>query len=153
MSVIDEILAHNESYAEQFTKGLLPMPPAKKLAAVVCMDARLETGALLRLVEGDAHVIRNAGGVVTDDVVRSLTISQRLLGTREIILLHHTDCGLQQVTEDAFKAELEEELLLGDRSSSCSTYYLPTIACPCRKASNMPVRCANRSWPCWVRSC
>jgi carbonic anhydrase len=106
MSVIDEILAHNEAYANQFDKGSLPMPPAKKLAAVVCMDARLETGALLKLVEGDAHVIRNAGGVVTDDVIRSLTISQRLLGTREIMLIHHTDCGMLTFTDDDLKQQI-----------------------------------------------
>ncbi len=109
MSVIDEILAHNESYAEQFAKGLLPMPPAKKLAAVVCMDARLETGALLKLVEGDAHVIRNAGGVVTDDVIRSLTISQRLLGTCEIMLIHHTDCGMLTFTDDDLKQQILDD--------------------------------------------
>ena len=110
MSVIDEILAHNEAYANQFTKGSLPMPPAKRLAAVVCMDARLETGALLALVEGDAHVIRNAGGVVTDDVIRSLTLSQRYLGTREVVVISHTDCGLSKVAESAFRAELLAEL-------------------------------------------
>lgn len=109
MSVIDEILAHNEAYANQFTKGHLPMPPAKQLAAVVCMDARLETGALLKLVEGDAHVIRNAGGVVTDDVIRSLTISQRLLGTREIMLIHHTDCGMLTFTDDDLKRQILED--------------------------------------------
>jgi carbonic anhydrase len=109
MSVIDEILEHNEAYASRFDKGHLPMPPAKKLAAVVCMDARLETGALLALVEGDAHVIRNAGGVVTDDVIRSLTISQRLLGTREIMLIHHTDCGMLTFTDDALKQQILED--------------------------------------------
>jgi carbonic anhydrase len=110
MSVIDEILAHNEAYANQFTKGSLPMPPAKQLAAVVCMDARLETGALLALVEGDAHVIRNAGGVVTDDVIRSLTISQRLLGTREIMLIHHTDCGMLTFTDDELKQQIFDDI-------------------------------------------
>jgi carbonic anhydrase len=109
MSVIDEILTHNEAYAERFDKGHLPMPPAKQLAAVVCMDARLETGALLALVEGDAHVIRNAGGVVTDDVIRSLTISQRLLGTREIMLIHHTDCGMLTFTDDQVKQQILED--------------------------------------------
>ena len=109
MSVIDEILAHNEAYADQFTKGSLPMPPAKQLAAVVCMDARLETGALLRLVEGDAHVIRNAGGVVTDDVIRSLTISQRLLGTREIMLIHHTDCGMLTFKDEDLKQQILDD--------------------------------------------
>lgn len=110
MSVIDEILAHNEAYARQFTKGSLPMPPVKQLAAVVCMDARLETGALLALVEGDAHVIRNAGGVVTDDVIRSLTISQRLLGTREIMLIHHTDCGMLTFRDDELKQQIFEDV-------------------------------------------
>ena len=109
MSVIDEILAHNEAYAERFDKGSLPMPPAKKLAAVVCMDARLETGALLALVEGDAHVIRNAWGVVTEDVIRSLTISQRLLGTREIMLIHHTDCGMLTFSDDDLKKQILED--------------------------------------------
>ena len=85
------------------------MPPAKKLAVVACMDARLETGVLLKLVEGDAHVIRNAGGVVTDDVIRSLTISQRLLGTREIMLIHHTDCGMVTFTDDGLKQQILEE--------------------------------------------
>ena len=82
------------------------MPPAKKLAVVACMDARLETGVLLKLVEGDAHVIRNAGGVVTDDVIRSLTISQRLLGTREIMLIHHTNCGMVTFTDDELKQQI-----------------------------------------------
>jgi len=109
MSVIDEILEHNEDFANQFTRGSLPMPPAKKLAVVACMDARLETGVLLKLVEGDAHVIRNAGGVVTDDVIRSLTISQRLLGTREIMLIHHTDCGMLTFTDDDLKQKIEDD--------------------------------------------
>ncbi len=109
MSVIDEFLANNEAYAGQFTKGSLPMPPAKQIAAVVCMDARLETGALLGLVEGDAHVIRNAGGVVTDDVIRSLTISQRLLGTSEIMLIHHTDCGMLAFTDADLKQQILDE--------------------------------------------
>jgi carbonic anhydrase len=109
MSVIDEILEHNEDYIEQFSKGSLSMPPAKKLAVVVCMDARLETGVLLKLVEGDAHVIRNAGGVVTDDVIRSLTISQRLLGTREIMLIHHTDCGMLTFTDEELKRQIQDE--------------------------------------------
>jgi len=109
MSVIDEFLANNEVYAGTFTKGALPMPPAKQVAIVACMDARLETGALLRLVEGDAHVIRNAGGVVTDDVIRSLTISQRLLGTREIMLIHHTDCGMLTFTDADLKQQILDE--------------------------------------------
>ncbi len=109
MSAIDEFLANNEAYAGQFTKGSLPMPPAKQIAVVVCMDARLETGALLGLIEGDAHVIRNAGGVVTDDVIRSLTISQRLLGTREIMLIHHTDCGMLTFTDADLKQQILDE--------------------------------------------
>ena len=107
MSAIDEFLSNNQSYANKFSKGSLPMPPAKQIAAVVCMDARLETGALLGLAEGDAHVIRNAGGVVTDDVIRSLTISQRLSGTREVMLIHHTDCGMLTFTD----ADLKKQIL------------------------------------------
>jgi carbonic anhydrase len=109
MSVINEFLANNEVYVGKFTKGSLPMPPAKQIAIVVCMDARLETGALLKLAEGDAHVIRNAGGVVTDDVIRSLTISQRLLGTREIMLIHHTDCGMLTFKDDDLKQQILDE--------------------------------------------
>lgn len=109
MSVIDQFLANNEVYADTFTKGALPMPPAKQIAIVACMDARLETGALLRLVEGDAHVIRNAGGVVTDDVIRSLTISQKLLGTREVMLIHHTDCGMLTFKDDDLKQQILDE--------------------------------------------
>ena len=109
MSVIDEFLSNNETYASQFSKGSLPMPPAKQIALVVCMDARLETGALLGLAEGDAHVIRNAGGVVTDDVIRSLTISQRLLGTREIMLVHHTTCGILTFNDADLKQQISED--------------------------------------------
>ena len=94
MSVTDELLANNQRYAETFS-GPLPMPPARALAVIACMDARLNVYAILGLAEGEAHVIRNAGGVVTDDEIRSLAISQRLLGTREIILIHHTDCGVK----------------------------------------------------------
>ncbi len=109
MSAIDDFLANNDDYSRNFSKGELALPPAKQIAAVVCMDARLETGALLGLNEGDAHVIRNAGGVVTDDVIRSLTISQRLLGTREIMLIHHTDCGMLTFKDDDVKAQIAEE--------------------------------------------
>ncbi len=110
MSAIDEFLSNNQDYAKSFSKGSLPMPPAKQIAAVVCMDARLETGALLGLTEGDAHVIRNAGGVVTDDVIRSLTISQRLLGTREIMLIHHTDCGMLTFTDADLKQQIHDDI-------------------------------------------
>ncbi|MHA7817655.1 MAG: beta-class carbonic anhydrase [Pseudohaliea sp.] len=109
MSATDEFLAANARYAESFDKGDKPMPPARQVAVVACMDARIETGRLLGLEEGDAHVIRNAGGVVTDDVIRSLAISQRLLGTREIVLIHHTDCGMLTFRDDAVKADIEAD--------------------------------------------
>ena len=109
MSVTDELLKNNETYAASF-KGGLPMPPAKKVAVVACMDARLHVSKILGLKEGDAHVIRNAGGVVSQDVIRSLTISQRLLGTEEIILIHHTDCGMLTFKDDEFRASIEDEI-------------------------------------------
>jgi carbonic anhydrase len=109
MSAIDTYLDNNAKYSADFSKGNLPMPPARKIAIVACMDARLETGALLGLENGDAHVIRNAGGVITDDVIRSLTISQRLLGTREIMLIHHTDCGMLTFTDAELKEAIQKE--------------------------------------------
>src|SRR3954465_428826 len=109
MSVTDDLLRNNEAYAEGFGKGALPLPPAKKIAVLACMDARIIVSRILGLEEGDAHVIRNAGGVVTDDEIRSLAISQRLLGTEEIILIHHTDCGMLTFTDDEFKASIQEE--------------------------------------------
>jgi carbonic anhydrase len=109
MSTTDELLANNEAYASSFDKGDLPLPPGKKLAVVACMDARLNVDGILGLHEGDAHVIRNAGGVVTDDEIRSLAISQRLLGTEEIILIHHTDCGMLTFTDDEFKKSIQDE--------------------------------------------
>src|SRR3954465_9097052 len=109
MSNTDEILRNNEAYAGSFEKGDLPLPPAKKLAVVACMDARIIVSRILGLEEGEAHVIRNAGGVVTDDEIRSLAISQRLLGTEEIILIHHTDCGMLTFTDDEFKASIQDE--------------------------------------------
>src|SRR3712207_2472445 len=108
MSVTDEFLNANQAYAEGFS-GPMPLPPSRQVAVVACMDARLEVYRVLGLKEGEAHVIRNAGGVVTDDVVRSLTISQRLLGTREVVLIHHTDCGMLTFTDDAFKADIQAE--------------------------------------------
>ena len=102
MSVTDSLLTNNEAYAAQFS-GPLPLPPAQHLAVLACMDARIDVHRVLGLAEGDAHVIRNAGGVVTEDGIRSLAISQRLLGTTEIILIHHTDCGMLTFTEDGFK--------------------------------------------------
>lgn len=110
MSVTDELLRSNEAYARSFTKGNLPLPPSKQVAVVACMDARLDVHKILGLQEGDAHVIRNAGGVVTDDAIRSLVISQRLLGTREVILVHHTDCGMMTFTDDQVKRQIEEEV-------------------------------------------
>ena len=109
MSSTDDLLANNESYVASFDKGDLPLPPARKVAVVACMDARLNVYGMLGLTEGDAHVIRNAGGVVTDDAIRSLAISQRLLGTEEIILIHHTDCGMLTFTDDEFKAAIEKD--------------------------------------------
>ena len=109
MSATDGFLAKNARYAEQALRRQTPSPPGKQTAIVVCMDARLETGRMLGLAEGDAHVIRNAGGVVTDDVLRSLIISQRLLGTREVILIHHTDCGMLTFKDDDLKASIEAD--------------------------------------------
>ena len=108
MSVTDEYLANNARYAETFT-GPLPMPPSQHAAVVACMDARMNVYAILGLGDGEAHVIRNAGGVVTEDEIRSLAISQRLLGTREIILIHHTDCGMLTFTDDEFKRSIQDE--------------------------------------------
>jgi carbonic anhydrase len=110
MSVTDELLRNNEAYAESFDKGDLPLPPARGVAVVACMDARLDVHKILGLQEGDAHVIRNAGGVITDDEIRSLAISQRLLGTREIILIHHTDCGMLTFTDEELKQQIHEEV-------------------------------------------
>jgi len=109
MSVTDDLLNNARAYAAAFDKGDLPMPPARHIAIVACMDARLNPYGLLGLSEGDAHVIRNAGGVITEDEIRSLVISQRLLGTREIVLIHHTDCGMLTFTDDEFKAQIEAD--------------------------------------------
>jgi carbonic anhydrase len=108
MSATEQYLANNVRYVETFS-GPLPMPPAAHLAVVACMDARLNVYGMLGLSEGEAHVIRNAGGVVTDDQIRSLAISQRLLGTKEIVLIHHTDCGMLTFTDDAFKRSIQDE--------------------------------------------
>jgi carbonic anhydrase len=108
MTATDQLLANNETYAAAF-QGPLPLPPGRGVAVVACMDARLNVYGILGLAEGEAHVIRNAGGVITDDEIRSLTISQRLLGTREIILIHHTDCGMLTFTDDDFKASIQKE--------------------------------------------
>ena len=109
MSLVDALLENNARYVATFEAGGQPRVPRLSLAVVACMDARLNTYAIMGLREGDAHLIRNAGGVVTDDVIRSLTISQRRLGTREIMLVHHTDCGLLTFTDDELKAEIQAE--------------------------------------------
>jgi carbonic anhydrase len=108
-TLTDTILDNNAAYVATFDKGDLPLPPARKLAVVACMDARVDPAKVLGLNEGDAHVIRNAGGVVSDDALRSLAISQNLLGTEEIILIHHTDCGMLTFTDDEFARKLEQE--------------------------------------------
>ena len=107
--MIDDLLQNNSRYAENFDKGDLPLPPGRKLAVVACMDARMDPHRILGLEEGDAHVIRNAGGVVSDDVLRSLVISQRLLDTREIVLIHHTDCGMLTFRDDDVKDSIESD--------------------------------------------
>ena len=109
MTVIDQLVQNADSYSEGFDRGDLPLPPAKRVAVVACMDARLNPYGLLGLAEGDAHVIRNAGGVITDDEIRSLSISQRLLGTEEIMLIHHTDCGMLTFRDDDFRREVQHD--------------------------------------------
>ena len=109
MTVTDELVQNAGRYAEDFDRGDLPLPPARKVAIVACMDARLDPYALLGLTEGDAHVIRNAGGAVTDDAIRSLAISQRLLGTEAIVLIHHTDCGMLTFGDEEFRGAVESE--------------------------------------------
>jgi carbonic anhydrase len=109
MSVTDELLSNNANYVASFSKGTLPMPPGKHVAVLACMDARLNVYGMLGLQEGEAHVIRNAGGIATDDAIRSLVISQRLLGTKEIILIHHTDCGMLTFTDDAVKRQIQAD--------------------------------------------
>ncbi|MYY13330.1 carbonic anhydrase [Streptomyces sp. SID4919] len=109
MTVTDEFLGNNETYAESFS-GPLTLPPKRRVAVVACMDARLDIFSILGLREGDAHIIRNAGGAITEDAVRSLVISQRLLGTRHILLIHHTDCGMLTFTDDEFKADIQRDV-------------------------------------------
>ncbi|MBX6764436.1 MAG: carbonic anhydrase [Rubrobacteraceae bacterium] len=109
MSVIDELLQNNERYAREFDKGDLPAPPSRRVAIVACMDARLDIHRILGLEEGEAHVIRNAGGVITEDAIRSLLISQRMLGTEEVMLIHHTGCGMTSFRDDEARAEIERE--------------------------------------------
>lgn len=108
MSVTDQYLANNAAYAESF-EGPRPLPPSKHVAVIACMDARLDVNRMLGINEGEAHVMRNAGGIVTEDVIRSLAISQRLLGTKEVILIHHTDCGMEKFTDKEFEAAIESD--------------------------------------------
>jgi carbonic anhydrase len=108
MSVIDELVANNEGFATSLPAKHLDVRPSRQLAIVTCMDSRLDVFAALGLHDGEAHVLRNAGGVITDDVIRSLAVSQRRLGTREVMLIHHTDCGMQKLTDDGFRAELQD---------------------------------------------
>lgn len=110
MSMTDRLLENATKYREAFDKGDLPLPGAMKVAVVTCMDARLNPQALLGLDQGDGHVIRNAGGVVTDDAIRSLAISQRLLGTEEIVLIHHTDCGMLTFSDDDFRRQMQDDV-------------------------------------------
>jgi carbonic anhydrase len=108
VDTIDELIANNRAFAESLPDGHLDVHPSRRLAIVTCMDSRLDVFAALGLNDGEAHVLRNAGGVITDDVIRSLAVSQRRLGTREVMLIHHTDCGMQSLTDDGFRAELQE---------------------------------------------
>jgi carbonic anhydrase len=107
---VDDLVENNRRFSEAFTDRELQVRPTRNMAVVTCMDSRMDVFALLGLGNGEAHIIRNAGGVITDDVIRSLCLSQRYLGTREVVLIHHTNCGLQLVTEDGLKSELEAEL-------------------------------------------
>ena len=155
MSVTEEYLANNAEYARTF-KGPLPMPPSKHVAVVACMDARLDVYRILGLGEGEAHVIRNAGGVVTDDVIRSLAISQRLLGTPEIVLIHHTDCGMLTFTDDDFKRSIQDETgqaAVGRRGVPRCGRGCPAVAAPDREqpvrhqarvAARLRLRCRHR---------
>ena len=134
MSVTDELLQNNAAYAASFDKGDLPLPPAKKVAVLACMDARISPYGVLGLKEGDAHVIRNAGGVATDDAIRSLAISQRLLGTEEIVLIHHSDCGMLDVfrrpVQKADPGRGRDQAPLGSRGLRGSRRGCPPIGCP-----------------------
>jgi carbonic anhydrase len=109
VSVIDQLLAQNQGFADSQPERHLDVRPSRRLAVVTCMDSRLDVFAALGLENGEAHVLRNAGGVITDDVIRSLAISQRLLGTREVMLIHHSDCGMEKISDDGFRAELQEQ--------------------------------------------
>src|SRR3981081_1567521 len=139
MSVTGQLIRNNDAYAKSFTKGDLDLPPAKPIAVLACMDARLDVHKILGLHEGEAHVIRNAGGVATDDAIRSLVISQRLLGTNEIVLIHHTDCGMLTFKDDDVKAKIESEVgikpafaleAFGDLEAAVRQWLAPIQASP-----------------------
>ena len=125
MGVVDEVLAANEQYAASFTKGDLPMPPGRRFAIVTCMDARLDPARYAGLSEGDAHVIRNAGGIVTEDALRSLVISHWLLGTQEVLVIGHTDCGMETFTDDALREKLAKEA--GADASGIAFHAFPDV--------------------------
>jgi carbonic anhydrase len=108
MGTIDDLLENNRTFADGLAERHLDVAPSRELAIVTCMDSRLDVFAALGLGDGEAHVLRNAGGVITDDVIRSLAVSQRRLGTCEVMLIHHTDCGMEKVTDDGFRMELQE---------------------------------------------
>src|SRR5262245_9913173 len=154
MSVTDRLLANNAVYADNFN-GPLPLPPARGVAVIACMDARLNVYAILGLAEGEAHVIRNAGGVVTDDEIRSLAISQRLLGTREIILIHHTDCGMLTFTDDDFKAKIQAETGIkppgqpspSPTSKPTSTNPWPASTPAPSSPTSTPSAASSSTWP------
>ncbi len=144
MSATDEYLANNERYAESFS-GPLPIPPSKQVAVIACMDARLNVYSILGLGDGEAHVIRNAGGVVTDDEIRSLAISQRLLGTKEIILIHHTECGMLTFTDDQFKRSIQDDTGIKP-TWAAEAFWTWTRTCASRSAGSRPVRsCRTRT--------
>jgi len=145
MTAIDQYLANNARYAEGFS-GPLPMPPSAHLAVVACMDARLNVYALLGLGDGEAHVIRNAGGVITDDEIRSLAISQRLLGTREIMLIHHSDCGMLTFTDDAFKRSIMRRPG-SSRTGAPSPSPTWTRTCGSRSPGSRPARSCRTPTP------
>ena len=140
----DELLANNAHYVETFADHDLALQPRRKLAIVACMDSRMDIFEMLGLAHGDAHVIRNAGGIVTDDVIRSLVLSQRLLGTREIILLHHTDCGLQQLIGDTLKDDIEAETGLRP-SWAFEGSRTPIRTCDSRSAGSRSIRSSSTS--------
>ena len=152
---INELLLNNRAYAERHGRVHLDVAPSRKLAVVTCMDSRMDVFEILGLRNGEAHVIRNAGGVITDDVIRSLCLSQRVLGTAEILLIHHTDCGLQKVTDDSFKSALEAELgvrpqwaveaftrqvLCRTRTTSAASYTTSTLDDWWKSSSKTPSR-------------